>query len=237
MRVGCGGRLAAIAGIPVAFTLQLNDRCMSPCLSHTENSSVQCSVRFGQCDMVVNVFEAANIGLGRYVVSFTPPMDSPGVYTVSCTVNRVHVEGSPFSVIVAPHEPAVTSCSRLTLQPTQSCLPWPHCSPVDDDDVVQDTPTVVVTQVAPALVVSGWYAPFELYNEETCRWVGSSNTVGDVDVVFLIEICLENQPLVDALRCTVCCVVMFAVPSFAFACSQSLLQTLLRYPHFWDVAA
>ena len=236
MRVGCGGRLAAIAGIPVAFTLQLNDRCMSPCLSHNENASVQCSVRFGQCDMLVNVFEAANIGLGRYVVSFTPPMDSPGVYTVSCTVNRVHVEGSPFSVTVAPHEPAVTSCSRLTLQPTQSCLPWPHCSPVDDD-VVEDTPTVVVTQVAPALVVSGWYAPFELYNEETCRWVGSSNTVGEVDVVFLIEICLENQPLVDALRCTVCCVVMFAVPPFAFACSQSLLQTLLRYPHFWDVAA
>jgi len=201
LRVGCGRRMAAIAGIPVAFTLQLNDRCMSPCLS-SQSAPVQCSVSFDRpacsSDVAVRVHETANIGQGRHVISFTPPMDSPGVYTVSCTVNRIHVEGSPFSVTVVPHEPAVSSCSRLSLQPMHPCLPWPHCCPVDDDN--DDTPTIVVTKTSPALVVSGWYAPFELYNEETARWVGNSNTVGDVDVVLLVEICLENQPLVDALR-------------------------------------
>jgi hypothetical protein len=197
LKVGSGGRLAAIAGLPVAFTLQMHDRCMCPCLN-TPETAVQCSVRFGSSEMTLNVTPACDIGLGLHVVSFVPPMNCPGVYTVSCTVNGSHVEGSPFSVTVAPFEPAVTSCSRLSLQPPHPCLPWPHCCPTDG--AAAATPTVVVTQDTPGLVASGWYAPFELYNDETARWVGSGCAVGDVDVVLVVEICLQNQQLVDALR-------------------------------------
>jgi hypothetical protein len=128
-------------------------------------------------------------------------MGFPGVYSISCTVNGVHVEGSPFSVNVLPYEPAVTTCSRLSLPPPYPCLPWPHCCPSDGSaDGASEPPTLLVTHSSPALVASGWYAPFELYNDETARWVGSSNSVGDVDVVLVIEICLRNQHLVDALR-------------------------------------
>jgi hypothetical protein len=113
-------------------------------------------------------------------------------------VNGIHVEGSPFNVTVTPYEPAVTFGSRLALQPVHPCLPWPHCCPSNGE--VAEVPAVVVTQDKPPLIASGWYAPFELYNEETARWVGSSSTVGDVDVVLVVEICLENQRLVEALR-------------------------------------
>jgi hypothetical protein len=197
VKVNSGGRMAAVAGVPVSFTLYMNDRCMSPCLGRLEDN-VLCSVRYGANDSAIHTFETCDIGLGRYVISFLPPMELPGVYSVSCTVNNIHVEGSPFNVTVVPYEPAVTSASRLPLQPTHPCLPWPHCSPAANS--AEDPPTLVVTQKKPALVVGGWFAPFELYNEETARWVGNNNTVGDVDVVFVLEICLENQRLVESIR-------------------------------------
>jgi hypothetical protein len=199
VKVSSGGRMAAVAGVPVALTLHMNDRCMSPCLGRLEDNVV-CSVRYGANDSVIHAFEACDIGLGRYVISFLPPMELPGVYSISCTVNNIHVEGSPFNVTVVPYEPAVTSASRLSLQPTHPCLPWPHCHSSPAANSADDPPTLVVTQKKPALVVSGWFAPFELYNEETARWVGNNNTVGDVDVVFVLENCLENQRLVESIR-------------------------------------
>jgi hypothetical protein len=198
LKVASGQRFAAIAGLPVAFTLHMNDRCMNPCLSSLDAQDVSCTARLGSTNLAVQVFETCDLGLGRYVISFLPPMEHPGAYSVSCTVKNIHVEGSPFTVTVVPYEPAVTFGSRLTLQPVHSCLPWPHCCP--PDEAAPETPTVIVTKDSPALVARGWYAPFELYNEETARWVGSGTTVGEVDVVFVIEICLENQRLVEAIR-------------------------------------
>ena len=198
LKVASGQRFAAIAGLPVAFTLHMNDRCMNPCLSSLDSQDVCCVARLGSTSLAVQVFETCDLGLGRYVISFLPPMDHPGAYSVSCTVNNIHVEGSPFTVTVVPYEPAVTFGSRLTLQPVHSCLPWPHCCL--PDQAAPETPTVIVTKDSPAFVAKGWYAPFELYNEETARWVGSGTTVGEVDVVFVMEICLENQRLVEAIR-------------------------------------
>jgi hypothetical protein len=212
LKVASGQRFAAIAGIPVAFTLHMNDRCMNPCLSSLDAHDVSCAARLGSTNLAVQVFETCDLGLGRYVISFLPPMDHPGAYSVSCTVKNIHVEGSPFTVTVVPYEPAVTFGSRLTLQPVHSCLPWPHCCP--PEQAAPETPTVIVTKDSPALVARGWYAPFELYNEETARWVGSGTTVGEVDVVFVMEICLENQPLVEAIR---------RVSDFLFTCFFSNL--------------